>query len=206
MFRNNWIRVPFIASAMWIVPQLFLSLVHPGPFHPWRIIILGLVFGFSIQIFNWLRVRDRFGKAEQQFSSPRQKRALMLMQDKVRALVTCEKAIESMPKLRLRSVNAELGKIVARSKIRRVAWGFTWGESMSVDIIELGEHLTEVRIESRPTVRTVLVDGGESWTNIEQLVSEIKKLDVDPSRAVLNDGAELLQDLTTRPVTFSREH
>ena len=205
MFRNNWIRVPLIAASMWIASQLLANrIIDPDANHLRTIIVFGLIFGFLVQTLNWLRVRDKFGEVGQEVTDTHQMRALTLMQDKSRALETCKLAIESLPDLKLRSVVPELSGLKARSKMKRVAWGFTWGNLISVRLVEVAEHLTEINIESKPLMPTVLVDSGEAWTTTEQLVAEIKKLDSQPSKEALNDGVEMLQDLTMRPINVHR--
>jgi len=205
MFRNNWIRVPLFAAIFWVAFQLLFSLINPYPSPGiWVLVVGGLVFGFSIQIFAWIRAKDKFGDDVQAKTETHQRRTVKVMQDKQQAFETCRRAIESLPNLKLRSVDAAQSTLKIRSKIHRVAWGFTWGNLISLELTQVGDHLTEVAIASKPFMPTVMVDSGEAWTTLEQLVSEIKNLDSEPSRASLNDGAELLRELTTRPVTFHR--
>jgi hypothetical protein len=205
MFRNNWIRVPFIAALAWIGAQLLFNIISPLPLHLWRLIFIGLLFGFSLQTLNWLRARKKFGKVGQEVTETRHKRNFMLMQDRSSAIETCRRAIQSLPDLKLRSVDAGSGIINVRSKIKRVGWGgFTWGNLISIKLVEVGEQLTEINMESKPFMPTVLIDSGEAWATIERLVAAIKDLDSQPPAAALNDGAEMIHELTNRPINFSR--
>jgi hypothetical protein len=129
----------------------------------------------------------------------------MLMQDRSSAIETCRRAIESLPDLKLRSVDAGSAIINVRSKIKRVGWGgFTWGNLISIKLVEVGEQLTEVNIKSKPFMPTVLIDSGEAWATIERLVAAIKGLDSHPTTEALKDGAEMINELTSRPINFSR--
>lgn len=160
----------------------------------------GLFFGFTIEGFAWLRVRSKYGKVGQTALDPRQKRSLTLMQDRGPALETCRAAVESLSNLKLRRVDADLNRITMRSKAN---WN-SWGSRFTIELREVADHLTEVTIETKPLLPTVLVDAGEAWKTIDQIVSEIKKLDSQPSKEALNDGAEMLLDVTMRPIKARR--
>lgn len=204
MFRNNWIRVPLLAAIIFIVAQLLGSLIAPLPFSKWFLVLYGLLFGFTIQTFNWLRARKKFGKLGQELNNTRHKRSFTLMQDRLSAIETCRIAIASLSDLKLRSIDVDAGILKIRSKIKRVAWGFTWGNLISLRLTEVGEQLTEVGLESKPFMPTVIIDSGEAWGTIERLVATIKELDRQPNVATLNDGASMLNDLTIRPIKISR--
>jgi hypothetical protein len=204
IFRNNWIRVPLFDAALWVGAELLFNFFNPYPVSIWFLILWGLVLGFSLQTFNWLRVRNKYGNVDQQVSDARQKRSLTLMQNKAAALDTCRQAIESLPTLKLGKIDSGASTIRLRSKIRWVSWGFTWGNLISIKLHEVGDHLTEIQIEAKPLLPTVLLDSGQTWDTLERLVAEIKKSDSQPNSAQLNDGAEMLRDLTSRPVNFSR--
>jgi len=200
MFRNNWIRVPLIVGGSWIAWMLLFGLFDSHPPRSWLIIIGGLMVGFSIQVFNWLRVQSKFGNVGQEVSEVRQKRSLTLMQDISRALDTCKLAVESLPSVKLRDIDVASRIITLRSKI---SWN-SWGNVISIKLLEVGDYLTEVEIEAKPFMPTVIFDSGQTWDTLEELVAEIKKSDSQPSSTLLKDGAEMLHELTSRPVNFSR--
>jgi hypothetical protein len=197
MFRNRWIRVPLIAAFYWF----FVHVLFPRPSESlWETLFWSIAFGFLLEGSSWLWVRIKYGSVGPNAREPRQKRSLMLMQDIGKALDTCKVAIESMPRLKLRDVDPVLKRVMLRSKANWVSWGGRF----TIQVYEVAPHLTEVVIEAKPLLPTVLIDSGEAWKTIDQIVAEIKTLDLLPTKEALNDGAEMLQDLTMRPIKVRR--
>jgi hypothetical protein len=125
----------------------------------------------------------------------------MLMQDIGQALETCKIAVESLSRLVLRDVDPISNRVVFRSK----ANFRSWGSRFTIDLREVAPHLTEVVIETKPRLPTILIDSGEAWKRINEIVAAIKELDSDPGPASLKDGTEMLLDLTIRPIDLSRK-
>lgn len=196
MFKNRWIRIPILAGAWWLIWQLAFNAVTPYPIGIWRVIIGGLIFGFVLEGFAWIRVRGRYGNVGPEALEPHQEHILVLMQDKRRAFENCQRALESLPNLKGLLLEPEADLIRVRSKIN---WNSS-GSKFTISLREIAEHLTEVTIKAQPRLRTVLIDSGYAWTTTNQIVSEIKKLDSRLSDNTLRDGAEMLHDLTARPI------
>jgi hypothetical protein len=197
MFHNRWVRVPIIAAFYWFI----LHVLFPRPSESiWQTFFWALAFGFTLEGSSWLWVRIKYGNVGPNAREPRQKRSLMLMQEMGQALETCRSAVESLPNLKLREVDPVSNTIKMKSKVNWVSWG----SRFTIQTHEVAEYLTEVTIETRPLLPTVLIDSGEAWKTIDQIVGAIRKLDSQPSTTSLKDGAEILQDLTSRPIKFSR--
>jgi hypothetical protein len=200
MFRNRWIRVPLLGALIWGGCQVPVYLLFSEPVPIWYLLLGSLFFGFFIEGYSWLRIQYKYGPVTPQALEPHQVRTFTLLQSKGRAFKTCQAAIKAIPRLTLRESDPDRGTLTVRPYLN----AFNRRSNLTVRLSESSDHLTEVHIELRPVWRGVLVDNGEGWKTVEQLVSAVKALDTEPTIKSLNDGASMLQDLTTRPINFTR--
>lgn len=200
MFRNRWIKFPLIFAAIWMATQLPGYFLNSEAMPFWWLIFGGLFVGLAIEGFGWLRIRHKYGRVTPEALVPHQIRDLMLMQQIDRAFETCKAAIKALPDLSLREVDPVHRRLVVRSAMN---W-FTIGSTVTIQLRQASDNLTEVTVERKPRWRTTMVDYGEGWNVVEKLVSAIKALDTEPTMQSLNDGASMLNDLTTRPINFTR--
>jgi hypothetical protein len=63
------------------------------------------------------------------------------------------------------------GKIMARSFVN---WK-TWGDTISFDITGISDEKTAVKVTSRPTASSTIVDYGKNLENVKTIVSFLEK-------------------------------
>ncbi len=95
----------------------------------------------------------------------------------------CVISLGLVKKCRIREENRSQGRIVAKAGIN---WK-TWGDTISFDINRMNDGYTDVKVSSRPTARTTLVDYGKNLENVETIVSFLKKQSGTAHNKMLKD-------------------
>ena len=79
----------------------------------------------------------------------------------------CIKSLIPIKNGKVRELDHTQGKIIAKTSIN---WK-TWGDTIIFDITEADNGYTDVKVSSRPTARTTLVDYGKNLENVEKIIS-----------------------------------
>lgn len=129
-------------------------------------ILAGLLFGLFMAIFFRLSENYALKKMGKNLSaiSVKQIKEFTLTISQSDAL---KKAKEKLPllKAKVKSFDEENGIIIAKT-------GMSWksfGEILSITVKKDDENQTRIRIESRPTLSTTMVDYGKNLENVEKL-------------------------------------
>jgi hypothetical protein len=102
--------------------------------------------------------------------SPIQQRKLVSKLNPSVVLKHCAFALQQLP---ARIVESDTGKnyITARTKANCK----TWGDVIRIDVAQLDNENTQVKIVCRPSLKMTLVDYGRNYENAEKLLSLISK-------------------------------
>jgi hypothetical protein len=76
---------------------------------------------------------------------------------------------EALKEFRLRDMQLIEGDHPIVKARTRWGWGLQGGDRIQVRFEQLGNDATGVTIESRPRLRTVFVDDGRNWLNVERI-------------------------------------
>lgn len=134
-------------------------------------IISGLIFGFLMFIilgFLHSRAVEKIAgniSEESMGTYQVQKTELQLPYDKTFAL--CIESLNLISRCRVQEEDRSHGKIVARSSVN---WK-TWGDTISFEITGISDEKTAVKVSSRPTARSTIVDYGKNLENVKTIIS-----------------------------------
>jgi len=135
----------------------------------------GLVFGFIMYVilgFLHSRAVSRIsGVSSPESMSSFQIRNIKLRVPFDKAFDLCVASIGLIRNCRVREQDRSRGSIVARSSVN---WK-TWGDTISFEIAGSGSEETDVRVSSRPTARSTIVDYGKNLENVEKIVAFLQK-------------------------------
>jgi len=135
----------------------------------------GLIFGFLMFIIlgflHSRAVRKISGGTAGASMGTSHERNIKLHLPIDKAFDLCIESLGMIGKCRVREQDRSRGRIIAGSPVN---WK-TWGDTISFDITAAGREETGVRISSRPTSRSTIVDYGKNLENVEKIVSFLKK-------------------------------
>ena len=138
-------------------------------------LISGLVFGFLMFIIlgflHSRAVRKISGETSGESMDTFQARNIKLLVPFERAFDLCIESLGMISKCRVQEQDRSRGKIIARSSVN---WK-TWGDTISFEIAPSGSEATDVRVSSRPTSWSTIVDYGKNLENVERIVSFLQK-------------------------------
>jgi len=176
MHMNRNLKI-FLATAIpfGIFMAVLFSAIHginaglPGG------LISGLIFGFlMLIILGFLHGRavqkiagNRSGESMSTFHV--QKIELLLPYD--RAFDLCIRSLDLIGRCRVQEENRAKGMIVARSSVN---WK-TWGDTITFDITGTSNNGTAVKVSSRPTSWSTIVDYGKNLENVKTIVSFLER-------------------------------
>ncbi|MBI5739194.1 MAG: hypothetical protein HZA16_00605 [Nitrospirae bacterium] len=137
-------------------------------------LISGLVFGFLMFIilgFLHSRAVKRIaGEKSGEAMGTCHVRDIKLPLPYDRTFDLCIDSLKLIRRCRVQEEDRSQGRITARSSIN---WK-TWGDTISFDITGINSENTAVKVTSRPTVRTTIVDYGKNLENVKRIISFLK--------------------------------
>ena len=138
-------------------------------------LISGLVFGFLMFIIlgflHSRAVRKISGETSGESMDTFQARNIKLHVPFERAFDLCIESLGMISKCRVQEQDRSQGKIIARSSVN---WK-TWGDTISFEIAPRESEATDVRVSSRPTSWSTIVDYGKNLENVKKIVSFLQK-------------------------------
>ncbi len=138
-------------------------------------LVFGLIFGFLMFIILGFLHSRAVGKIagdqSEESMGTFQVRNTELQLPYDRTFDLCIKSLDLISRCRVREENRSQGKIIARSSVN---WK-TWGDTISFDITGISNENTAVKVSSRPTSWSTLVDYGNNLENVKTIVSFLEK-------------------------------
>ena len=138
-------------------------------------LISGLIFGFLMFIiFGFLHsraVEKISGDISEESMSTCQVRNTELQLPYDRTFDLCIESLNLISKCRVQEEDRSQGKIIARSSVN---WK-TWGDTISFVITAISDEKTAVKVASRPTASSTIVDYGKNLENVKTIVSFLEK-------------------------------
>lgn len=184
-----------------LLTGILQALINDG--NPVRKFLFGFVFGafqgLIIQAWShWRTKKLSKNRAETDFSV-KQERIVVLLLTAEKAFDLCVESVSYVEKSKLKIEDRAKGFI--KAKVRMNFHSF--GTEITFNLAQIGENLTEVKIKTRPVVRTTVVDYGESLKTIEKLAEFLKLKDAEINKKVLVESAAILEDVYVKP--FQKE-
>ena len=138
-------------------------------------LISGTIFGFVMFIilgFLHSRAVEKIaGDRSEGSMETNQVRNIELQLPYDRSFDLCIKSLGLISRCRIEEEDRSQGKILASSSIN---WK-TWGDTISFDITGISNERTAVKISSRPTSWSTLVDYGKNLENVKTIVSFLER-------------------------------
>ena len=138
-------------------------------------LISGSIFGFVMFIilgFLHSRAVEKIaGDISEESMATCQVRNIELPLPYDRAFDLCIKSLSLISRCRVQEEDRSQGKIMARSSVN---WK-TWGDTISFEITGISDEKTAVKVSSRSTARSTIVDYGKNLENVKTIVSFLEK-------------------------------
>ena len=194
---NRWISLPLncavsyallMSASAWLFDMPFSSRSFIG----W--LIGGALIGGTIQLLGDLGVRKLSkNNAEKDFSVIQNRKIVLLLKLNA-AFDLCK---DSLAERKVKSITEtkENDFIKATTKMNFNSFG----TQIEFNLNQIAENLTEVEIQTRPSVKSTMVDYGESLRIIEEITHYLKEKDAEINKKVLVDSTEVLEDVYVKP-------
>lgn len=138
-------------------------------------LVFGLIFGFLmfiiLGVLHSRAVEKIAGDRSEESMGTCQVQNIELQLPYDRTFDLCIKSLDLISRCRLQEEDRSQGKIIARSSIN---WK-TWGDTISFDLTGISNENTAVKVSSRPTSWSTLVDYGKNLENVKTIVSFLEK-------------------------------
>ena len=136
-------------------------------------LVAGLAFGFLMFIILGLlqsrTVKKIAGNVSEKSMATHQTRDIKLQLPYDKTFDLCIKSIGEINKCKIQERERSKGIITAKTSVN---WK-TWGDTISFEITKIDNENTAVKISSRPTTKTTIVDYGKNLENVKAIVSFI---------------------------------
>jgi hypothetical protein len=129
----------------------------------------------------------------------KQHRKIVLLANFDTAFDWCIRSAWKLKTAKIKSENKIEGIIKARDGLNF----HSFGTDIIFNLTSINESLTEIEISTRPSIKTTIVDYGESLRIIEEVSNYLKEKDAEINKKVLVDSAEILEDVYVKP--FQKE-
>lgn len=192
---SRWITFPLVFAVLMTIPVVLLleDLTFTEIVSRFT---LGALSGFAVQAWSDLRARQRTGRNDDEIYKVRQERILTIFREPKDAVALCIEAMQSSDLMKLNSIKVEDHSVIGCTR-------WTWesfGNVVKIQVVELGDKLSEVRINTRPLLQTTAVDYGNGSEIADKLISYLRQNDVSIPTKVLSEGAEVISNAPRRPL------
>jgi hypothetical protein len=194
---NRWILVPLILGLS--TALMFVILQNGDWFYNSLIgFAIGVVEGLIFQLWAEIRTRKLSKSKNAEDYSVQQKREVVVLTNFEAALDLCRQTISD---LGAKIKSEKPAERIIKAKTRMNFHSF--GTAITFNLKPINENLTEIEIQTRPSIRTTIVDYGESYKTIEKIVETLKEKDAEMNRHILADSVSIMEDVYVKP--FQKE-
>ena len=130
------------------------------------------IAGFVLVAFHRDKVKSLTDQTSEAAFSVQQERTLILHLSFGKAFTACKESLSIIDKHWIIEDNTTEGRIFIRTKPTLLEW---WRDTVTFTLSKVGDKLTEVKIESRPTGRTPFIDYGKNLGRIEKLADFLEQ-------------------------------
>ena len=131
----------------------------------------GLIFGFLmfmiLGVLHSRAVKTLAGENTAEAMETCQVRNIKLQLPYDSTFDLCMESLNMISRCNVRQEDRSQGNIIARSSIN---WK-TWGDTISFDIERTNDEYTNIKVSSRPTSWTTLVDYGKNLENVQKIAA-----------------------------------
>ena len=156
--------------------------------------VLGVVEGLIIQLWSEIRTRKLTKSKNAEDYSVKQNRNLVVLANFETAFDLCRETVSDIG-AKIKSENLTDKTIKAKKGMNF----HSFGTDIVFKLKPINENLTEIEIVTRPTVRTTIVDYGESYQAIEKITEILKDKDAALNRRILADSVTIMEDVYVKP-------
>jgi hypothetical protein len=173
-FANLYLKLLLFSGVCFgLIMGLYLSLLY-GIYTGFAIgIVMGVIFGFllSLALFLMQVVSVKmmpYGLSEETLGVY-QVRTLEMDLPYEEAFILCVASLGAVKGTKIKSEDRVEGRIDAKTGIN---WK-TFGDDISIDVLSAGAG-QRIRVVSRPTMMTTIVDYGQNLDNVERIAGYLK--------------------------------
>lgn len=198
---NRWISLPLYFTISYPLLMSISGLIFGMPFDLTTIIgwgVGGFLMAVILQLWGDLRTRKFSENKDEKDFSVIQNRKLTLLMKKEAAFDLCMDSIADVS-AKVVNKNIEKGFIKAKTKMNF----HSFGTEITFNLSQIADNLTEVEVQTRPSVKTTMVDYGESLRIIQEINQNLKEKDAEINKKVLADSTSILDEIYVKP--FQKE-
>lgn len=168
--------------------SLLMGLFYP---YPALVMLIGIAYGAVMSaVFGTVQHRAMRGKKLAQSAGVKQTREIEVDLPYQAAFKACLDALGEIQHAKLRDINKLSGSIKARTSINLM----TYGEVITFQLQHLDADTTLIRIESRPRLKTTLIDYGRNLAHVNRLSLYLRQRSASDHLSVTFADAENLWD------------
>ncbi|HMO80832.1 MAG TPA: hypothetical protein PKD24_08565 [Pyrinomonadaceae bacterium] len=199
---SRWIGIPLrfglYLSVCFLLLEILIELRLDLSSLPFTF-VLATLGGLLLVYLSSTSARSKAGseRIDDSIYSVRQRRTILLNKDIASAFGSCLYVAQDMNRVKILRSDPGAHLIEVRT---RTTWD-SFGSIVTFSLEQVGHQLTEVTIESRPYLRTTLVDFGHSWKEIASIANRLRETDVEIGRNSFHEGARILLHAASFPVT-----
>ena len=138
-------------------------------------LVSGLLFGslmfFILGVLHSRAVKKIAGDTSEESMATCHVRYIELPLPYDKTFDLCIESLELISRCKIYEEERSQGKIVSRSSVN---WK-TWGDTISFEITGISNESTAVKISSRPTTKSTIVDYGKNLENVNKVVGFLEK-------------------------------
>lgn len=142
---------------------LLMGLFYP---YPALVLLVGILYGAVMSgVFGTLQHRSVKGKKQTHTDGVKQAREFEIDLPYQQAFSACLDAVNEIQRAKIQMANSHTGVIRARTGINLM----TYGEIITFHLQPLDADTTLIRIDSRPRLKTTLIDYGRNLEHVNRL-------------------------------------
>lgn len=194
---SRWILIPLECALLF---GAWMALTNfDAPFQSFFFgFVSGAILGLILQTISYARIGRLFSNKSNRHEtdfSVKQKRSVVVLLPFDKAFDLCGESVTSVANAKIKSADRAARTIKAKVGMNL----HSWGTSVTFNLAQIGENLTEIEINARPVFHGTIVDYGESLKTIEKITELLKTKDAAINQKVLFKSAEILEDADINP-------
>lgn len=196
---SRWIYFPLIYTIIyvsWMLIGYFILGIPVDSFLGLFWLVWGAVTAFAILFFSNREARKLSDGKDERVFDVRQKRNLVLLANYDESFRMCRDAVLALRSGKIVSEDFQSREITGTNRLKKWIGN---KNRIQIRLNPLNDNLTEIEINVRPALRTVLVSDGQSWKTAEEICAYLKEKDAERNKKILADSVSIMEDVYVKP-------
>jgi hypothetical protein len=147
-------------------------------------LIAGAVLSFIMGPLHEMSVKKITGDGSEGSTGVYHQREIEIPRTFDESFNLCIRSLDLICRCRVKEKDHSVGRIIAGAGLN---WK-TWGDTILFEISAAGEGSSRIRVSSRPTARTTIVDFGKNLQNVHRIVSFLEGDDLSMKKQRSKNG------------------